>query len=55
VRQTKGTRFFDGSKQEVFPKADFYCCTATDAFDMVLKLHDDGEIPYMKNEVVYVE
>jgi len=52
VRQGEGAKFFDPARQDVFPEADFYCCTAVDAFDFVLKLHTDGEIPYIKNEVI---
>lgn len=53
VRQGEGAKFFDPARQEVFPEADFYCCTAVDAFDFVLKLHTDGERPYMQKEDVY--
>ncbi len=53
VRQGEGAKFFDPAQQDVFPAADFACCTAVDAFDFVLKLHTDGEIPYIQKEDVY--
>lgn len=52
VRQGEGAKFFDPAQQEVFPEADFYCCTAVDTFDFVLKLRRDGAIAYMQKEDV---
>ncbi len=55
VRHGEGTKFFDPTQQDVFPEADFYCCTAVDAFDFALKLHSDGEFSYIQKEDVYVK
>lgn len=42
LKVTSGTKFFDLSQQDVFPKRDFYLCTDVDKFDFVLRLGSDG-------------
>lgn len=38
IKATDGAKFFDKSRQNVFPEKDFYLCTDCDKFDFVLKL-----------------
>ena len=44
-----GKKFFDESKQDVFPKEDFYLCTEVNKFNFVLKVNKD------ENDILYIE
>lgn len=41
LKSTSGSKFFDKSMQDVFPKKDFYLCTEVDKFNFVLKVNID--------------
>lgn len=44
-----GERFFDSSKNDVFPERDFYLCTALNKFDFVLKFeYDNNGLGYIR-------
>ena len=43
LKYTDGAKFFDESKQAVFPERDFHLSTARDSFDFVLRLQKDPE------------
>jgi len=47
LKYTDGAKFFDESKQSIFPQRDFYLCTDCDKFDFVLKLEKDPETGLM--------
>lgn len=49
LKISSGNKFFDESKQEVFPKEDFYLCTEINKFDFVLKVNRDV------NQMLYIE
>ena len=48
LKGSAGAHFFDETRQEIFPKEDFYMCTAVDAFDFVLKVRLDGKLYYIE-------
>ena len=43
LKAGSGRRFFDAALRDVFPKRDFYLCTALDSFDFVLRFQYDGD------------
>lgn len=49
LKTTSGAKFFDKSKNDVFPQRDFYLCTDINKFNFVLKVVRD------KKELDYVE
>lgn len=58
LKYTDGAKFFDPTRQEVFPERDFHLCTAYDSFDFVLRLKKDPEtgLGYMERvDVTYEE
>ena len=49
LKVTSGAKFFDKSKNDVFPEKDFYLSTEPDKFNFVLKLEKDNDgINYIK-------
>lgn len=38
LRYTEGKKFFDPTKQDIFPEADFDLCTAVDIFDFAIEI-----------------
>ena len=54
LRTTSGAKFFDEGQKDVFPREDFFLCTARDRFPFALVLKkDENGIPYMtKHEVL---
>ena len=38
LRYTSGAKFFDEAQNDVFPREDFFLCTACDRFDFVMRL-----------------
>ena len=49
LKLTSGKKFFDTSKEEFFPKEDFYLCVEINKFDFILKVKKDI------NEMLYME
>ena len=49
LKTTSGAKFFDKSKNDVFPQRDFYLCTDINKFNFVLK------VVRVKKELDYVE
>lgn len=49
LKHTSGAKFFDKSREDVFPESDFHMCTEVDKFNFVLRLRKgpDG-INYME-------
>lgn len=43
IKYTDGAKFFDPTRQSVFPRRDFHLCTQYDSFDFVLRLTTDPE------------
>ncbi len=43
LKRTSGAKFFDASKQLVFPNKDFYLCTQVDKFNFVLKANKSND------------
>jgi len=41
LRMTSGAKFFDPTKQHIFPEEDFYLSVGTDFFDFVLRVEKD--------------
>ena len=54
LKQTSGAKFFDPEQNDVFPREDFFMCTAVDKFNFVLKLKkEENCIPYIvKQEIL---
>ena len=52
LKTTSGAKFFDENQNKVFPKEDFFMCTALDKFDFVLK-HEKGQdgLDYIKKQL----
>ena len=56
LKYTDGAKFFDETRQEVFPERDFHLCTACNSFDFVLRLKKDPQtgLGYMERvDVTY--
>lgn len=53
LKYTSGAKFFDKTKQEVFPEKDFYLCTEVNKFNFILKVNKetDGNLFIEKIEV----
>ena len=48
IKLTDGAKFFDESRNDVFPREDFFLCTDADKFDFVLRLErPENSLPYM--------
>lgn len=43
LKTTSGAKFFDESKQNVYPQRDFYLCTEVNKFNFVLKLENGAD------------
>lgn len=41
LKLTSGKKFFDTSKEEIFPKEDFYLCVEINKFDFILRVKKD--------------
>ena len=54
LRATSGAKFFDEAQKDVFPREDFFLCTARDRFPFALVLQKDEDgVPFMtKHEVL---
>lgn len=52
LKRTSGAKFFDPNQNDVFPKEDFGLCTQVDCFDFVLRLSENGSLPYMEKTLV---
>ena len=52
VRKTSGAKFFDPGQNDVFPEKDFDLCTRVGAFNFVLRLTKDEELPYMEKILI---
>ena len=52
LKTTSGAKFFDKTKNDVFPESDFYLCTELDKFDFVLRLNKESDYPYMEKITV---
>ena len=48
LRETSGSKFFDPTQADVFPRADFDLCTRVDAFDFVMCVRRDAPTPYVE-------
>jgi len=48
LKYTSGAKFFDKSKEEVFPNKDFFLSTDTNKFNFVLRLKQDRNGDYME-------
>jgi len=42
-RRTSGAKFFDPTKQEIFPERDFHMCVEANRFDFVLKVEKGAD------------
>ena len=53
LRATSGAKFFDEAQKDVFPREDFFLCTARDRFPFALVLKKDGRgVSYMTKQEV---
>jgi 2-phosphosulfolactate phosphatase len=43
IKYTDGAKFFDKTKQSVFPESDFHLCTDYDSFNFILRLTKDTQ------------
>lgn len=41
LKNTSGAKFFDKTKQDIFPEKDFYLCTEINKFNFVLKVNSE--------------
>ena len=48
LKNTSGAKFFDPEQNDVFPMADFACCTELDKFDFVMKIYEENGINVMR-------
>ncbi|MDE7178933.1 MAG: 2-phosphosulfolactate phosphatase [Lachnospiraceae bacterium] len=53
LKNNGGEHFFDRSRQDIFPEADFYMCIEYDKFPFVITIEED-EIGYVANKEITI-
>ena len=53
LKNNGGEHFFDRSRQDIFPEADFYMCIEYDKFPFVITIEED-EIGYVANKEIMI-